>query len=104
MKNDVLYGKLPRVNVRLRERRMIFAGHCWRCHESAKQPIHELLFWSVPDGVQKQGNWTTYVKVLLEDFGSGKVLKKDLAGAVIQIQNAMGNRKEWKKIVKRRCK
>jgi hypothetical protein len=104
MKNDVLYGKLPRVSVRLRERRMIFAGHCWRCHESAKQPIHELLFWSVPDGVQKQGNWTTYVKVLLEDFGSGKVLKKDLAGAVIQIQNAMGNRVEWKKIVKSKCK
>ncbi len=44
------------------------------------------------------------MKVLLEDFGSGKVLKKDIAGAVIQIQNAMGNRVEWKKIVKSKCK
>ena len=104
VKNDVLYGNLPRISIRLRERRMVFAGHCWRCKYSAMQPIHELLFWSVPGGVQKPGNWTTYVKVLLEDFGSGKVKKKDLAGAEVLIQSAMEDRKEWKKIVKRVCK
>ena len=104
VKNVDLYGKLSRVSVRLRERRMTFAGHCWRCDQSANQPIHELLFWSVPDGVQKPGNWTTYVKVLLEDFGGEKVVKKNQAGAVLQIQKALENRLEWKKIVKSVCK
>ena len=104
VKNVVLYDKLPRVSIRLRERRMIFAAHCWRCHQSSYQPIHDLLFWSVPDGVQKPGNWTTFVKVLAEDYGGEKVNKKNLAGVVLQIQSAMENRREWKKIVKSVCK
>ena len=104
VKNVDLYGKLSRVSVRLRERRLTFAGHCWRCDESAYQPVHELLFWSVPDGVQKPGNWTTYVKVLLEDYGGDKVKKKDLAGALVQIKDAMRNRGVWKKTVKSICK
>ena len=102
--NVELFGKLPKVSVRLRERRLTFAGHCWRCHESAPQPIHDLLFWSVPDGVQKKGNWTTYVKVLLEDYGGEKVKKGDLNGAILQIKEAMGNRITWKKVVKSICK
>ena len=104
VKNIDLYGKLARVSVRLRERRLTFAGHCWRCDESALQPIHELLFWSVPDGVQKPGNWTTYVKVLIEDFGGEKVTKKDLPSAVLQIKEAMRCRLGWKKTVKNICK
>ena len=104
MKDVDLYGKLPRISIRLRKRRMMFAGHCWRSIDSANQPVRELLFWSVPDGVQKPGNWTTYVKVLLEDYGGYKVIKKNLTGAINQIQSAMENRMEWKKIVKSACK
>jgi len=89
VKNIDLYGKLARVSVRLRERRLTFVGHCSRCDESALQPIHELLFWSVADGIQKTGNWTTYIKVLLENFGGDKVTKKDLPSAVLQIKDAM---------------
>ena len=78
------------VNVRLRERRLIFAGHCWRC--------------DVPHGVQTPGNHTYYVKMLLEDFGGEKVKKKDLASAILQIKYAMRDRKGWKKAVKSICK
>ena len=102
--NIDLYGKLPRVSVRLRERRLTFAGHCWRSYQSAKQPIHDLLFWTVPEGVQRQGNHTTYVKVLLEDYGGEKIKKKDLAGAISQVQKAMENREQWRKDVKSLCK
>ena len=89
VKNVDLYGTLPKVSSRLRERRMIFAGHCWRCYMSAPQPVHELLFWSVPDGVQKQGNWKSYTKVLLEDHAGEKVLKGGLAQAVPNIQKGV---------------
>ena len=69
--NKILYGDLSPVSVRLRERRLIFAGHCWRSSESARQPISDLLFWSVPGGINKPGNWSSYVKILLEDVGEG---------------------------------
>ena len=79
-------------------------AHCWRSYQSAKQPIHDLLFWTVPDGVQRQGNHTTYVKVLLEDYGGEKIKKKDLAGAISQVQKAMEDREQWRKDVKSLCK
>ena len=103
VKNVDLYGDLPRISTRLRERRLTFAAHCWRCSQSAYQPVHDLLFWSVPDGVARKGNFTTYIKVLLEDFGGEKIKKKDQATAILQIKSAMENRKEWKKTVKRIC-
>ena len=102
--NIDLYGTLPRVSVRLRERRLTFAGHCWRSNQSAKQPVHDLLFWTVPDGVQRQGNYTTYVKVLLKDFGGDKITKKDLPAAIAQVQDAMKDRQEWRSTVKSLCK
>ena len=103
MKNVDLYGDLPRISTRLREKRLVFAAHCWKCSQSAYQPVHDLLFWSVPDGVARKGNFTTYIKVLLEDFGGEKIKKKDQATAILQIKSAMENRKEWKKTVKRIC-
>ena len=101
VKNTDLYGNLPRISSRLRERRLVFAAHCWRCSESAYQPVADLLFWSVPDGITRKGNFTTYIKVLLEDFGGEKIKKKDYTAAILQIKSAMENRKEWKKTVKR---
>ena len=104
VKNVDLYGRLSRISVRLRARRLTFAGHCWRCAQSAYQPIHDLLFWTIPDGIQKPGNYKTYIKVLLEDYGGEKIKKKELAEAVLQIKSAMENRVEWKKTVKSICK
>ena len=43
------------------------------------------------------------MKVLLEDYGGGKIKKKELADAVLQIKSAMENRLEWKKTVKSIC-
>ena len=44
------------------------------------------------------------MKVLLEDYGGDKIKKKDLAGALVQIKDAMKNRGVWKKTVKSICK
>ena len=54
VKNEDLYGTLPKISIRLRERRLTFAGHCWRSPQSAPQPVSDLLFWSVPNGVHKK--------------------------------------------------
>ena len=71
---------------------------------SAPQPVHDLLFWSVPDGIQLKGNWKTYTKVLLEDHTGEKVLKGDFAQAIPNIQKDMLDRVSWRKLVKRNCK
>ena len=71
---------------------------------SAPQPVHELLFWSIPDGVQIQGNWKTYMKVLLEDHAGEKVFKGGLDVAVPLIQKDMIDRVPWRKLVKSKCK
>ena len=99
--NKELYGDLSPVSVRLRERRLIFAGHCWRSRESAKQPVSELIFWSVPGGVNRPGPKKTYVKVLLEDLGDTGVRKKELADAVEPIKAAMEDRVAWRSRIKR---
>ncbi len=104
VKNIDLYQTLPRISTRLQQRRLTFAGHCWRSAQSAYQPIHDLLFWSVPDGVARRGAHFTYIKLLIEDFGGERLKKKDQSAAVLQIKSAMENRMEWKKIVKKICK
>ena len=98
VKNVDLYGTLPKVSIRLRERRLAFAGHCWRSSQSAQQPVSDLLFWSVPNGVQKKGNFKTYVHVLLKDYTGErkKVIKKHYPAAVAQLKNAMEDRGQWR--------
>jgi hypothetical protein len=104
VKNVDLYGNLPKVSIRLRQRRLTFAAHCWRSAQSAYQPAHELLFWSVPDGVAKRGAYKTYVKVLLQDWYGESIKKREQSIAVLNIKSAMENRKEWKKLVEKKCK
>ena len=101
--NKELYGKLPRVSLRLRERRLNFAGHCWRSYQSADQPVQKLLFWSVPDGKPKRGNFSSYVKVLLADYFGEKIKKAEYMQSVLDIKSAMDNRETWRKDVKRIC-
>ena len=99
VKNEDLYGTLPKISVRLRERRLTFAGHCWRSPQSAPQPVSDLLFWSVPNGVHKKGNFKTYVHVLLKDYTGErkKVVKDNYPGAVQQLKNAMEDRGSWRR-------
>ena len=62
IRNTELYRDLPKVSTRLRQ---AFVGHCWR--SQAKQPVSELMFWSVPGGINKQGkgNCTTYIDTIV---------------------------------------
>jgi hypothetical protein len=50
----------------LRRRRLTFAGHCYRCFESAAQPIMDVLFFSMK-GTRTQGNKSNYRKLLGEE-------------------------------------
>ena len=69
VKNVDLYKSLSKVSVRLRQRRLAFAGHCWRSSQSAFQPVSELLFWfGDGEGNKSSGAYWTYVHVLLKDF------------------------------------
>ena len=105
VKNVDLYGSLPKVSNRLRQRRLAFAGHCCRSFQSAYQPISDLLFWFGDGGIGKRGTgaYWTYVHVLLRDFTGerGKVKKQDLGLGVEQLRSAMEDRNYWKTIVKR---
>jgi hypothetical protein len=100
--NKQVYGNLLPVSVRLKERRMIFAGHCWRSNETAKQPISKLLWWSVPKGINSKSP-TTYIQMLLEDAGYGSVKKKEIEQNVSCLQEQMTNRVAWRKLVSKRC-
>ena len=105
VKNVDLYGTLPKVSIRLRQRRLAFAGHCYRSYQTAYQPVSDLLFWMGDGGTGKkgQGAFVSYVHVLLKDFTGEreKVKKQNLDLGVQQLRSAMEDRIYWKQIVKR---
>ena len=105
VKNVDLYKSLPKVSIRLRQRRLAFAGHCWRSQQSAYQPVSDLLFWFGDGGVGKKGTgaYWTYVHVLLRDFTGerAKVKKDDFTASVAQLKSAMDDREYWKHIVRK---
>jgi len=47
--NSDVYKTLPRISHRLLQRRLTFVGHCARCHQSAPQPLSDLVFFDFPD-------------------------------------------------------
>ena len=102
IKNTDLYKDLPKVSTRLQQRRLTFAGHCWRSQESAVQPVSDLMFWSVPGGTNKrgQGNCMTYIDTLLKDHAGEKIGKKDHIVAISNLTTAMEDRITWKNFVK----
>jgi len=61
MTNEELYGKIPSAMHQLRERRLTFAGHCYRCED---QPVKHLVLWEGRAGrmLRGQANRMTYVK------------------------------------------
>ena len=65
--NKELYGSLPKVSEKIRDRRLRFAGHCCR---STEEPISRLLLWRPKHGKRKAGRPTiTYTDVLQQDTG-----------------------------------
>ena len=82
-----LYGKIPNVITMVRERRMRFAGHCWRHKEEIAS---DTLLWQPTYRHTAVGRPAkTYVDQLQEDSG---LEKADLA-------TAMMNRNLWRKQV-----
>ena len=82
--NKDLYGKLPSLSSTIRQRRLRFAGHCFRAEN---QPVTNLIFWSPSQGNRGQGGGIkTYSKLLREDT----TLTSDL-----EIQHLMADRKLW---------
>ena len=65
IRNVVLYGDLPRVTDKIRERRMRLAGHCVRHPELEAS---KLTLWEPTHGKARRGKKrTTYVDVLRHD-------------------------------------
>ena len=82
-----LYGKIPNVITMVRERRMRFAGHCWRHKEEIAS---DTLLWQPTHGHTAVGRPAkTFVDQLQEDAG---LEKEDLA-------TAMMDRDLWRKRV-----
>ena len=81
-----LYGPIPAISTILRERRMRFAGHCWR----AKQELaSDLLLWTPRHGQTRVGRPAiTYIDQLCRDTG---YLAEDLA-TLMQDRNGWRDR------------
>ena len=65
--NEVLYGSLPKVTSKIRERRMSLTGHCCRHNE---EEASKVLLWQPDRGQPNRGRRrNTYSDTLLNDTG-----------------------------------
>lgn len=86
--NKELYGKLLPITDVIRERRLRFAGHCFR---NKNELASSLLLWTPTHGSRKSGRpCKTYIDQLTTDTGL----------TITELPQAMNDRKEWKRIVK----
>ena len=81
--NENLYGDLPKVTSKVRERRLSAAGHFHRHQEEAAS---KLVLWDPKHGSSGSRN-KTYVKVLLEDTGLENIS---------ELISLMEDRRAWK--------
>ena len=82
-----LYSTLPPISDKIRERRLRFAGHCFR---SKGELVSDVLLWQPIHGNQSVGApRRTYVKQLIDDSSC------DLEDLPV----AMTNRETWRELV-----
>ena len=84
MRNEVLYGGIPKITTAIAAKRVRFSGQCWR---SKGEFAHQLLLWEPTHG--KRVCWRprrTFIDQLADDT---ELQKEDLA-------NAMNDREYWK--------
>ena len=81
--NVILYGILPKLSSKIRERRMRLAGHCVRHTE---EEASKFLLWNPTRGRGKRK--TTYIDTLLSDTGCENENK---------IRTAMMDKDSWKR-------
>jgi ribonuclease HI len=102
--NEVLYDGMSTLDIKLRQRRLQFAGHCYRSNKDsqASQPISDLLFYRGNNSKNKvgQGNKITYIKTLLRDTNLNVELKGDMELQIQSLQATMSDRKAWKRLIK----
>ena len=86
--NRELYGNLPLLSSTIRQRRLRFAGHCFRAEN---QLVTNLLFWSPNLGRRGQGaGFKTYPKQIQEDTN---LLNEN------EIKGLMADRNLWRQRV-----
>ena len=86
MSNNELYGDLPRLSDKIRQRRLQFAGHCLR---SSGQVVSNLVLWKKKHGKRCVGSpIRTYVDLLCQDTGHTPV----------ELKTCMENRRVWRAI------
>jgi len=97
--NLIVYKDIVPVSLRLRERRLTFAGHCFRAGQSAPQPVMDLILWRYKGKLARgAANRRTHIKMLCDDRGlSFKV--KDIDESIISLKKEMGNRNLWRSCV-----
>ena len=87
--NVNLYGKLPRLSDKIRQRRMRLVGHCVRHLELS---ACELILWEPTYGQLSRGRpQTTYVDTLKRDTG---------LSSVSELQTLMKDREQWRAAIK----
>ena len=85
--NNILYGALPKLSSKIRERRMRLAGHCVRHKE---EEASKLVLWnpSTRGRANRGKRKTTYIDTLLKDTGFENEN---------EIKTAMLDRQGWKR-------
>ena len=83
--NNELYGNLPKISVKIRQRRMRLAGHCIR-HED--EIANKLVLWQPNDGRVRRGRQKiNYIDVLLQDTG---------VTSAAELKTIMLDRSDWR--------
>ena len=90
MTNKELYGMIPSAMDQLRQRRLSFAGHCYRCDD---QPVKHLVLWEGKTGKMRrgQGNSASHTSNNTAAWFLLRNYRREL-------QQKMKNREEWSKI------
>ena len=85
----VLYGYLPPISLKIRDRRLHFCGHCYR---SQNELISNVLLWQPRHGSNPIGRpRKTFISQLVDDTGC----------TIDELPTAMNDRDEWRKRIKR---
>ena len=88
MTNDDLYGNLPKISEKIRERRLRLSGHCMRHQE---EEASKLILWEPRQGHTKRGRRArTYIDNIKADTG---------LDSSQEIQTAMMDREIWKDFI-----
>jgi hypothetical protein len=99
--NVEVYQDYPKATTILKQRRLAFVGHCLRSIESAPQPVSDLILWRI-FGKKRQGNFKSYLKILLNDIGF-EYHKEESAFAkeMETVRKLIFDRHEWNILLKK---